>query len=932
MSRHVKVHPTDVLKSEEFHQTVEEAAIQSRNKPYRARSVDFSSPSSKNRNGSMSSFLSQGSNGPAQTVETLINFLTTNMDLITKDKEYMRKFEELTSEVLIDSHDNELSRLIKSYGWMGTRYKPLEDTPFEAHTLLQALSNLYLKNKVSNYTAHISNMFGMGNEHGADQILSFCPDLLLTCLKENSPLSAEFSGVRSVHVKGACMLADISGFSKFSGAMCLKGVSGLDDLREATSGFLGALVKTIYEFRGDVVAFAGDALICVFIDYYGESEEAEKASENSGCFRAIQCACILRNHKTKNLSAHIGVSYGDMKIAFLGGLHDQWVYLLNGACVSELAGCINDAGPQQVCVTPACMEQAKHYAIMTYISMNRGGNLASVSPPVGSPIGSPGFSASTSVESIATEDKKVETYVPITSKTIESSENLLILDVLDAKAAEAKAAKHRKMSLMMRKQASRTIVTEGLPDAHKNLIEAAALFVPRPVLAAVYSESLEHIGELRQVTTIFLSLDSYDPLVHQDPATLQPFFVTAQQVLFEAGGFLRQFLVDDKGCVFIAMWGMPSFTYANNCSRALFFAASVRVKATELGHKVSIGITTGNVFCGTIGAPERRDYAGIGNEVNFAARLMGKAKGRILLDKTTVNNLPSSTQQQLTLVETMSLKGMEQPVTPFSYESKEIPRIAAVDENQGYSTILRKQVKAILSAQMDKVANDDTISASAEKRAHFTVILGMPGTGKSTAADYFRAGMRKRNVTCVLIQARPGHEGVPYGVMRELFMELVGEDNFMVESQQREKITYLVEQAYPDAEEEEKNKARLILEMVLGSEWSDSFRVTSASGSADEADSPASHGRKTINGGVANGNRAGSPMSQHRKSDPGSLRKNVLTNNVQELSTHSTSGRDSFLEELNNQVVINRPEGDLTFYKVLSVLLKNTKTAIIIED
>jgi hypothetical protein len=47
------------------------------------------------------------------------------------------------------------------------------------------------------------------------------------------------------------MLADISGFTKFSGAMCSKGVSGLDDLREATNGFLGHFVKLVYEFEGD---------------------------------------------------------------------------------------------------------------------------------------------------------------------------------------------------------------------------------------------------------------------------------------------------------------------------------------------------------------------------------------------------------------------------------------------------------------------------------------------------------------------------------------------------------------------------------------------------------------------------------------------------------------------------------------------------------
>lgn len=256
-SRSRKIHPAAILNSEEFQANVEEAATQLRNKPYRARSVDYTnsgmnSPTGRVRSGSVSSFLSQNSNPPNSSVETLINYLTNFMDNILNDKDYMKRFEELSAEVISYAHDIELQRIVKAHGWTGSRYRSTDDTPFDAHSLLQQLSNLYLKNKFSNYTAHISNMFGLGDEKGADQILSFCPDLLLTCLRENSPLNPDSEGgVRSFTVRGACMLADISGFSKFSGAMCLKGVSGLDDLREATNGFLGQLVKTVYEYQGD---------------------------------------------------------------------------------------------------------------------------------------------------------------------------------------------------------------------------------------------------------------------------------------------------------------------------------------------------------------------------------------------------------------------------------------------------------------------------------------------------------------------------------------------------------------------------------------------------------------------------------------------------------------------------------------------------------
>ena len=43
----------------------------------------------------------------------------------------------------------------------------------------------------------------------------------------------------------------LSGFSKFSSAMCAKGASGLDDLHSATNEFLGHFVDVVYEYRGD---------------------------------------------------------------------------------------------------------------------------------------------------------------------------------------------------------------------------------------------------------------------------------------------------------------------------------------------------------------------------------------------------------------------------------------------------------------------------------------------------------------------------------------------------------------------------------------------------------------------------------------------------------------------------------------------------------
>ena len=69
---------------------------------------------------------------------------------------------------------------------------------------------------------------------------------------------------------------------------------------------------------------------------------------------------------------------------------------------------------------------------------------------------------------------------------------------------------------------------------------------------------------------------------------------------------------------------------------ALSAAAKIRRKLNKLEMECSFGITTGDVYCGTVGSALRMEYAAIGSVVNMAARLMGKAHGGILIDDAIV--------------------------------------------------------------------------------------------------------------------------------------------------------------------------------------------------------------------------------------------------------------------------------------------------------
>ena len=118
------------------------------------------------------------------------------------------------------------------------------------------------------------------------------------------------------------------------------------------------------------------------------------------------------------------------------------------------------------------------------------------------------------------------------------------------------------------------------------------------------------------------------------------------------------FVIRTIGCVAIGMWGVPSFSHKNNGVLAFKCGALIRSRVESLEHRCSIGLASGLIYCSSIGSMIRRDYVGIGDKVNLAARLMAKAKGRILFDESTFKMIPSDVREKLLkLTEEMHLKG-----------------------------------------------------------------------------------------------------------------------------------------------------------------------------------------------------------------------------------------------------------------------------------
>jgi hypothetical protein len=118
--------------------------------------------------------------------------------------------------------------------------------------------------------------------------------------------------------------------------------------------------------------------------------------------------------------------------------------------------------------------------------------------------------------------------------------------------------------------------------------------------------------------------------------------------IYRYGGQLRQFIVDDKGTVGIASFGLRGSVNEDNAANAVEAANAIVDGLLDLDLSASIGITTGKVYCGLVGSLLRHEFAIMGPSVNLSARLMSKAGANaILCDQETTTRDRTHPYQQL---------------------------------------------------------------------------------------------------------------------------------------------------------------------------------------------------------------------------------------------------------------------------------------------
>ncbi len=501
-------------------------------------------------------------------------------------------------------------------------------------------------------------------------------------------------------MEGAALFADITGFTTMAERLGSRGPEGAELLTEAVNHEFGRVVATVHEHGGDLIKFAGDAIFALW-PAHDSISAAVTAAARCGLAIQAQGPAVARTSTSKHKLTD-SIVEGTEALRWRVGIGAGTVYpmVLGGAL-----------GRSEFFVGGDPLVQ-----------MGRAERVAA-----------PG-------------------------------------EVVLSAEAWAQIAGHARGSRLADRLVRLTALTsnaptqESLDDTEIRVSqEALRPFLPHAVLSRLDAGQRAWIAEHRPISTLFINLPDVDGVGARSQRIIRDLVATTQEYIYKLGGSINKLVMEDRGVILVAAFGLPPQAHENNAERAVRAAIQIsdRLRTRAVGH--GIGITTGRAFCGTFGSGARREYSVLGDIVNLAARLVQLAEDEVLCDEATVR--ACGTRVLSTQLRPVRVKGKAEPVDIYRPTRLRVSTLSPTLTQTAVGLVGRSAEQTVLAQRL------------AELRAGqggVAVISGEAGLGKSTLLAHLVAAAQRLKLACMVGSGNAVESGSPYYAWRPALATWIG--------------------------------------------------------------------------------------------------------------------------------------------------------------
>ncbi len=150
----------------------------------------------------------------------------------------------------------------------------------------------------------------------------------------------------------AVLFADISGFTALAERLAQRGPIGVEELTRSLNTVFDLLIDLVDAWGGEVLKFAGDALLAYWPANHSDLHEAACRATQSALVMHERLVALQRLVVQAPLTLRIGISVGEVTIATLGGERGRWDVLVSGDPITQVSEAQTLAQPGQVALSP----------------------------------------------------------------------------------------------------------------------------------------------------------------------------------------------------------------------------------------------------------------------------------------------------------------------------------------------------------------------------------------------------------------------------------------------------------------------------------------------------------------------------------------------------------------------------------------------------